>query len=125
MLDNNKCILAYNVPEREINILKEEGFKVILISSEMTEMTIRDILDGLKFETFNSNLRNESVILFNNFSDEELKETIRSIRQNIKGGILATVTPVSIEWKFNYLVEHLVEEREWYLKQQKGRFQSE
>ncbi|EOR26577.1 hypothetical protein SDC9_39524 [bioreactor metagenome] len=125
MLDNNKCILAYNVPEREINILKEEGFKVILISSEMTEMTIRDILDGLKFETFNSNLRNESVILFNNFSDEELKETIRSIRQNIKGGILATVTPVSIEWKFNYLVEHLVEEREWYLKQQKGRSQSE
>lgn len=125
MLDNNKCILAYNVPEREINILKEEGFKVILISSEMTEMTIRDILDGLKFETFNSNRRNESVILFNNFSDEELKETIRSIRQNIKGGILATVTPVSIEWKFNYLVEHLVEEREWYLKQQKGRSQSE
>jgi len=125
MLDNNKCILAYNVPEREINILKEEGFKVILISSEMTEMTIRDILDGLKFETFNSSLRNESVILFNNFSDEELKETIRSIRQNIKGGILATVTPVSIEWKFNYLVEHLVEEREWYLKQQKGRSQSE
>ncbi|KLE17439.1 DUF3783 domain-containing protein [Clostridium sp. C8] len=125
MLDNNKCILAYNVPEREINILKEEGFKVILISSEMTEMTIRDILDGLKFETFNSSLRNESVILFNNFSDEELRETIRSIRQNIKGGILATVTPVSIEWKFNYLVEHLVEEREWYLKQQKGRSQSE
>ncbi len=125
MLDNNKCILAYNVPEREINILKEEGFKIILISSEMTEMTIRDILNGLKFETFNANLRKESVILFNNFSDEELRETIRSIRQNIKGGILATVTPVSIEWKFNYLVEHLVEEREWYLKQQKGRSQSE
>lgn len=125
MLDNNKCILVYNVPEREMDILKEEGFKIIAISPEMTEMTVRDIINGLKFETFNSDSRKESVILFNNFGDEELKDTIRSIRQNIKGGILATVTPTSIEWKFNYLVEHLVEEREWYLKQQKGRSQSE
>lgn len=125
MLDNNKCILVYNVPEREMDILKEEGFKIIAISPDMTEMTVRDILNGLKFETFNSDSRKESVILFNNFGDEELKDTIRSIRQNIKGGILATVTPTSIEWKFNYLVEHLVEEREWYLKQQKGRSQSE
>lgn len=125
MLDNNKCILAYNIPEREFNILKEEGFKIVEISLEMVEMTIKDILNGLKFETFNSSPRKESVILFNNFSDEELKGTIRSIRQKFKGGILATVTPTSMEWKFNYLVEHLVEEREWYLKQQKGRSQSE
>lgn len=125
MLDNNKCILAYNIPEREFNILKEEGFKIVEISLEMVEMTIKDILNGLKFETFNSSPRKESVILFNNFSDEELKVTIRSIRQKFKGGILATVTPTSMEWKFNYLVEHLVEEREWYLKQQKGRSQSE
>lgn len=125
MLDNNKCILVYNVPERELNILKEEGVRILEISSEMVEMTVKDILNGLKFETFNSSPRKESVILFNNFSDEELKETIRSIRQKFKGGILATVTPISMEWKFNYLVEHLIEEREWYLKQQKGRSQGE
>ncbi|WP_291650256.1 DUF3783 domain-containing protein [Clostridium sp.] len=125
MLDNNKCILVYNVPEIELNILKEEGFRILEISSEMVEMTVKDIINGLRFETFNSNPRGESVILFNNFSDEELKGTIRSIRQKIKGGILATVTPTSMEWKFNYLVEHLIEEREWYLKQQKGRSQSE
>ncbi|GAA0086082.1 DUF3783 domain-containing protein [Clostridium sp. MB05] len=125
MLDNNKCILAYNIPEKELNILKEEGFKLIVISHDMVEMTIRDILNGLKFETFNQNIRMESVILFNNFSDDELNKTIKSIRQKFKGGILATVTPTSMEWKFNYLVEHLVEEREWYLKHQKGRSQNE
>lgn len=65
MLDNNKCILVYNVPERELNILKEEGIKLLEISSEMVEMTVKDILNGLKFETFNSNPRRESVILFN------------------------------------------------------------
>ena len=34
MLDNNKCILVYNVPERELNILKEEGIKLLEISSK-------------------------------------------------------------------------------------------
>lgn len=125
MLDNNKCILAYNIPEKELQVLKEERAKLIIISTEMVEMTINDILSGLRFETFNSNPRKESVILFNNFSDEELKESIKSIRQKVKGGILAIITPTSIGWKFNYLVEHLVEEREWYLKQQEGRSQSE
>lgn len=121
MLDNNKCILAYNVPERELQVLKEQEVKVVVISPEMVEMTIKDILNGLKFETFNSMQGRQSVILFNNFPDEELKETIVKIREKFKGGILATVTETSINWKFNYLIKHLIEEREWYLKQQKGR----
>ncbi|MGG7059581.1 DUF3783 domain-containing protein [Clostridium nigeriense] len=121
MLSNNKCILAYCLPEEELNTLKEDGFKVIEISAEMAEMTISNILDGLRFETVNANLPNETVILFNDFSDEEIKEAISSIRQRFKGGIFAAVTPNSIKWKISYLVEHLIEEREWYLKSQKGR----
>lgn len=121
MLSNNKCILAYCLPEEELNSLKENGFKVIEISAEMAEMTISNILDGLRFETVNANLPNETVILFNDFSDEEIKEAVSSIRQRFKGGIFAAVTPNSIKWKVSYLVEHLIEEREWYLKSQKGR----
>ena len=55
------------------------------------------------------------------FSDLEIKSAITEIRKRFKGGIFAAVTPTSIEWKFSYLVEHLIEEREWYLKSQKGR----
>ena len=29
-------------------------------------------------------------------------------------GIMAVVTPTSIEWTFDYLLEHLMEEREWF-----------
>ena len=88
----------------------------------MTEMKISDILDGLRFETVTNNIIvDETVILFNDFSDEEISQIIASIRQRFKGGIFAAVTPSSIEWKFSYLVEHLIEEREWYLKNQKGR----
>ena len=121
MLDNNKCILVYNVPQNDLKAIEKEGYKIIIVKDEMTNMTIKDILEGLKFETFNAKPINESVILFNNFSDEELKICIKKIRETVKGGILATVTEVSINWGFNYLAEHLAEEREWYLKQQKGR----
>ncbi|WP_300383629.1 DUF3783 domain-containing protein [Clostridium sp.] len=121
MLDNNKCILVYNVPESDVKAIEKEGYKIIIVKDDMTNMTIKDILEGFKFETFNPNTINESVILFNNFLDEELKDSIKKIRETVKGGILATVTEHSVNWEFNYLAEHLAEEREWFLKQQKGR----
>ncbi|MDV4150150.1 DUF3783 domain-containing protein [Clostridium sp. AL.422] len=121
MLSNDKCILIYNAPESELKELRNEGYKLIEVSKEMTEMTVSDILHGLRFETVNVELPNETVILFNCFSDEEIKLAITGIRQRFKGGIFAAVTPTSIEWKFSYLIEHLIEEREWYLKNQKGR----
>lgn len=121
MLDNNKCILVYNMPLEKLDFLVDEGYKLIDVKKEMMDMTVRDILKGLKFETVTSKEYKESLILFNNFFDEELRGLIKRIRENIKGGILATVTEHSIDWKLGYLLEHLVEEREWYLKQQKGR----
>ena len=121
MLDNNKCILVYNMPLEKLDFLVDEGYKLIDVKKEMMDMTVRDILKGLKFETVTSKEYKESLILFNNFFDEELRGLIKRIRENIKGGILATVTEHSMDWKLGYLPEHLVEEREWYLKQQKGR----
>ncbi|WP_288222204.1 DUF3783 domain-containing protein [uncultured Clostridium sp.] len=121
MLSNNKCILVYNTPEDEIKALNKDGYKIIEISKEMGDMTVSDILEGLRFETVNTSLQEETVILFNDFSDEEIKIAIKNIRQRFKGGIFAAVTPTSIQWEFSYLVEHLIEEREWYLNSKKGR----
>lgn len=121
MLDNNKCILAYNFSELELNILKNSGIKVVEVSAEMLEMTLKDILDGLKFKTFNPDPVKEKTIIFNNFTDAELHPTIKAIREKIKGGLLAVVTPTTIDWKFSYLVKHLIEEKEWFVNQQKGR----
>ena len=121
MLSNNKCILVQNVPEEELKELKNGDFKIIEVSREMVEMTVFDILNGLRFETVNADLSNEAVILFNGFSDEEIKLAITTIRKRYKEGIFAAVTPTSIEWKFSYLLEHLIEERDWYFRNQKGR----
>ena len=100
MLDNNKCILVYGLSNIELENIKELG---------------------AKFEIFNNNIIDEKVILYNNLSEEELRKAIKDTRTKIKDGILAVVTPQSINWKINYLIKHLKEEKEWYSKVRKER----
>lgn len=63
---------------------------------------------------------NEKALIFNGYNEKELKETIKFIRRFIEGGVLAVVTEQSSKWTFDYLIEHLIEEREFYKAQQGG-----
>ena len=121
MLDNNKCILVYGLSNIELENIKELGYKIVEITTEMCEMTLMDVLMGSKFEIFNNNIIDEKLILYNNLSEEELRKAIKDTRTKIKDGILAVVTPQSINWKINYLIKHLKEEKEWYSKVRKER----
>ena len=114
MLKNNKCILVYNLKDEELQKLKRLPFKVIEITKEMASMTVKDIIEGLEVEkeTANENSPEEKVILFNNFAQRGMKNMISTTRRIVNGGILAMVTPISINWTVNYLVNHLVLERE-------------
>jgi hypothetical protein len=125
-MDNSKLALFFGLTEDEINtmgkFLEEEnlsGYRII--TKEMASMTVKDIINGIKIEVVDNNVPEERVILLNNFTDEELDKTIKAIRATLKPGpILAIVTPTSIDWSFKYLVEHLIEEREWYRSQKRG-----
>ena len=119
MLDNNKCILVYGLSNVELLNLKELGYKIIEITPEMCEMTLMDVLLGMRLEIFNSNPIKEKVILYNNLSQDELRKAITDTRQNIKYGILAVVTQQSINWQISYLIKHLRDEKEWYSKVRK------
>ena len=101
MLDNNKCILVYGLSNVELLNLKELGYKIIEITPEMCEMTLMDVLLGMRLEIFNSNPIKEKVILYNNLSQDELRKAITDTRQNIKDGILAVVTQQSINWQIS------------------------
>lgn len=116
MLDNNKCILVYGLSNIELLNLKELGYKIIEITPEMCEMTLMDVLLGMRLEIFNSDPIKEKVILYNNLSEDEIRKAIVDTRQNIKDGILAVVTQQSINWKISYLIKHLRDEKEWYSK---------
>ena len=119
MLDNNKCILVYGLSNIELLNLKELGYKIIEITPEMCEMTLMDVLLGMRLEIFNSDPIKEKVILYNNLSEDEIRKAIVDTRQNIKDGILAVVTQQSINWQISYLIKHLRDEKEWYSKVRK------
>ena len=119
MLENNKCILAYGLSNTELLNLKELGYKIIEITPEMFEMTLNDVLLGMRLEVFNNNLIKEKIILYNNLSQCELKKAIMDTKQNIKDGILALVTQKFINWKISYLINNLIYEKEWYSKVRK------
>jgi hypothetical protein len=118
VLDNNKTMLVYGFEEEDLafieNIIKElnlPSYKII--EKNMANMRVKDIIDGPVLGTYDKQLVDEKVVLFNNFTDNELNIAIKTIRSNksIKP-ILAVVTATSTNWEFHYLLEHLLEERE-------------
>lgn len=120
MLDK-KCILAYGLDEKELAGLKTSRLSVLEITDSMSKMKIIDILSGEKTESDSEvNFGNEKIIIFNNVPDKQLNMIIGITKKVIrKKPVLATVTPTSLDWAFEYLVEHLLEEREWH-KTNKG-----
>lgn len=121
MLNNSKAILTYGLSEKEKNDFKATGHKIVNITDEMTSMKIKDILDGLRFEVVSNNNFNEKVVIFNNFPDEEIRMMVSIAKIITENPIMAVVTEKSKEWPFSYLIEHLVEEREWHKKMQGGK----
>lgn len=123
-MNNNKIMLAYGFEAKErllldklIETKKIPGIKNI--SSEMSKMKIGDILKGFKFEIYNESLPKEKVVIFNNFDDNEINIAIKCLKEISEGIIMAVVTPTSIDWTFDYLIEHLIEERQWYKNNKK------
>lgn len=130
-LKNDKLMLIFGFKTDEVDEInrlqtKENLPEVKVITNDMASMKIKDIIQGFKFEIYGVNLPEEKVILLNNLSDEELERTIKILRQYLQvRPIFAVVTPTSAEWEFKYLLEHLIEEREWYRKNGKRGNQGE
>ena len=118
MLDNNKCILVYNLTKEELEKLnKKADLKLKVVTDDMAEMKVKDIVEGIKILNYNNRMPNEKLILFNNYDEKGLVEAIKDIRSFIKGGIIAVVTETTINWTFEYLLNHMIEERQWIAMQ--------
>jgi len=122
MAISNKCILAYGLIPEEIKKIESQNIKVIEINNDTALMKLEDIIcEETNENSYDELPLNEKALIFNGFKDEQLKVTIRYIRGFIKGGVLAVSTSQNYKWTFKYLLGHLVEEREWFEAQQKGR----
>ncbi len=113
MLNNNKCVLAYKLTEEELEKLKIANLKIINVVPEMWDMKIEDIINGLQFLKYKEDMPKEKIIIFNNCETEELYKLVKLVRSEIKGGILATVTPTTMQWTLEFLLRHLIRERDW------------
>lgn len=119
-----KSIIVFGFNDVEKSKLKAIANKyrseTIIIENNMMNLKMEEIVHGLKLnksvmEGKKENLINEKVILFNDFKEEDLNKIIGDIRVcKDLNCILAVVTPTSINWTFEYLVNHLIEEREWF-----------
>lgn len=121
-LINEKLILAYGLTKEEEEKLnsvlsKQNILPCKVIKKNMGNVTIKEVLENIESEKSEIELPYEKLLLFNSYKDKELYDLIDSIRQ-IKSSntILAAVTPTSINWTVNYLMQHLIEEREAYRK---------
>ncbi|MBN1063379.1 DUF3783 domain-containing protein [Clostridium botulinum] len=121
MIPNIKCILAYGLEDNEINKIKQRYGKVIKINKDMGNVKIKDLISGLEQVEEPEDMLEEKMIIFNKFVEGELKGAIKYIRGFTSDGVLAVITPVSCNWSLKYLLEHLIEEREWHKAGQKGR----
>jgi hypothetical protein len=118
-VNRNRVTLIYGFGDKEKEeiegiVKKYHLHKLKEIDAAMAGMKVGDIL-AEKAETAlpKAVMPEEKVILFNDMSDEEIQKYIEHLRRTFKPlPILAVITETSEKWTFEYLVEHLIEERE-------------
>ena len=123
MAINYKCIWVYGLTDDELDKIQKRRLKFKVVNEKKAGAKINDLLVNSNIEAPCNELpEDEKAIIFNGYNDKELRETIKFIRRFIEGGVLAVVTEMSSTWNFNYLLEHLIEEREAYKAQQRGKW---
>ena len=116
MAVNYKCILAYGLSDEQIDKINKRRIRMRVVTNNEGGMKIKDILvsnteENKKYEDLP---KDEKAIIFNGYNDKELRSEIKFIRSFVDNGVLAVVTEQSESWTFKYLMEHLIEEREFY-----------
>jgi hypothetical protein len=120
-MHRSKVALIYGFDEKEKEIIEEIAkqhhlHRVSAVEEAMAGMKVEDILAGGEPAGAPAPMPAEKVILFNDMSDEEIEKYIGHLRREFKPlPILAVVTETSEKWTFDYLVEHLIEEREKFI----------
>lgn len=124
---NEKKILFFGLDSDEVSKMEKSNIKLVPVDNTMLGMKVRDIvLEKREESTPNDRFKGEKILVFNEVPDVQLKLIIDLTKRVIKKKpILAVVTETSVEWNFEQLVEHLIEEREWHKTNKKGTFKHE
>ncbi|CAG7839155.1 hypothetical protein Z959_03670 [Clostridium novyi B str. ATCC 27606] len=117
---NRKVLLVYGFNENEKKSLKKlvmenkiPSYKCI--NKNMGSTSLEFILNDINNQVYKGELPEEKVVLFNNCKDKEVTTAISAIKETFhQKPIFAMITEMSIKWNFKDLLNHLIEEREWF-----------
>lgn len=121
---DKKLLITFGLDEKENQFIesiesKEFSIEHIVVDDSMTGMKIKDIAGGKRTKTSSIKLPEEKVILFDNVEKDELTGLMETIKDGFRvRPIFAVVTETSANWTFDYLIDQLVQEKEWFAKQQ-------
>ncbi len=93
--------------------------KYITVNNSNLNDTINEILSRNLTDNDGEQLY-EKIVIFHMFTKEEVFDFIKKFKNlKLQYPIFAVVTEHSINWKLSYLLEHLIEEREYFRKRKK------
>lgn len=117
-----RLIIAYGLNEDELeklNLKFSEACKspALVITSDMGNCTLEQILKGQEINERNKVLPSEKVVIFNGFQGVYLQQGVKKVREVLGSEpILASTTPNSIKMSLYELIDHLMQERALYKK---------
>lgn len=109
-----KKVLVYGLSEEEKEKLRGEGLTLHEIHQGNAGGTLGELIENKEIPHEGAPLGVVRIMIFCGYEpDDHLKELISRIRrEHIFGAIMALITKTNIAWRFDYMIEHLLEERE-------------
>ncbi len=113
MIEDRK-ILVYGLSEDEKERLLTEDLKLHEIHNGNAGGTLAELIEEKEIPHEGAPLGVVKIMIFCGYeTNDELKDLISKIRkEHVFGSIMAVITKTNLKWKFDYMIEHLLEERE-------------
>lgn len=113
MIEDRK-ILVYGLSEDEKERLLTEDLNLHEIHNGNAGGTLAELIEEKEIPHEGAPLGVVKIMIFCGYeTDDELKDLISKIRkEHVFGSIMAVITKTNLKWKFDYMIEHLLEERE-------------
>lgn len=109
-----RVVLTYGLSEAEMDALGSEGLALRIVDETNAGGTISELVEDKAVPHRGAPMGHVKIMIFSGYdTNDELKELIQSIRRkHVFGAIMAVTTKTNLQWRFDYLIEHLLEERE-------------
>lgn len=114
MQKTERVILTYGLSEAEMEALRNEGLALRVVDEANAGGTLAELVEGKSVAHKGAPMGHVKIMIFSGYdTNDELKDLIQRIRKkHVFGSIMAVTTKTNLQWKFDYLIEHLLEERE-------------